>query len=298
MRKSVCLVDKIVRYDIHDVAEYINWSYFFHAWDIPQEFASVASVHDCPSCRRQWVDSFGGEKRECAVAASSLFDDAMSVLAKSDGIYAVNAVFMLFEANSDGDDIMLGETRVPMLRQQTVSSDGYCWCLSDFVRAEGADKVGVFATSVDEGMQSGSEGDDYERLLAQTLADRLAEAAAERLHEEVRKSLWGYAPDENLSVGELHRGVYQGIRPAVGYPCMPDMSINFILDDLCHLNRIGISLTESGMMMPHASVSGLMLAHPASRYFSVGNISSDQVEDYAARRGLDVETMKKYLQRN
>lgn len=295
MRK--CLVDKLVRYDIHDVAEYIDWSYFFHAWAIPHEFASVADVHDCPSCRRQWVDSLDEAKRECALAASSLYDDAKSMLAKCDGTYGVNAVFMLFEANSDGDDIMLGETRLPMLRQQTVGKDGYCWCLSDYVRADGEDRVGVFATSVDEGMQRVGAYDDYEHLLAQTLADRLAEAAAERLHEEVRKHWWGYAPDENLKIDELHGCKYQGIRPAIGYPCLPDMSINFLIDDVCQLSRIGISLTESGMMIPHASVSGLMLAHPLSRYFSVGRISDDQIEDYARRRKLDVSVVRKFLQR-
>lgn len=114
--------------------------------------------------------------------------------------------------------------------------------------------------------------DDYKRMLVQTLADRLAEATAEKLHEDVRRKEWGYAPDERLTVRELHNERYQGIRPAVGYPSLPDQSVNFLLDELLDMKQIGISLTENGMMTPHASVSGLMFAHPESRYFSIGKI--------------------------
>ena len=140
--------------------------------------------------------------------------------------------------------------------------------------------------------------DDYKRMLVQTLSDRLAEATAEKLHEDVRKKLWGYAPDENLSVKDLHNEKYQGIRPAVGYPSLPDQSVNFLLDELLDMKQIGISLTENGMMKPHASVCGLMFAHPASRYFSIGKIGEDQLADYAARRGMSIEETKKFLAAN
>jgi cobalamin-dependent methionine synthase I len=132
-------------------------------------------------------------------------------------------------------------------------------------------------------------------MLAQTLADRLAEATTERLHQEVRTMLWGYAPDEQLSIPDLLLERFQGIRPAVGYPSLPDQSINFVIEDLLDFKEIGITLTEHGMMRPHASVSGLMLGHPAAQYFSIGRIGEDQLADYAARRGKTVEEMKKYL---
>ena len=134
--------------------------------------------------------------------------------------------------------------------------------------------------------------------MVQTLADRLAEATAEKLHETVRKEIWGYAPHEQLTIRQLHNEEFQGIRPAVGYPSLPDQSVNFLLDELLGMKTIGIRLTENGMMQPHASVSGLMFAHPASRYFSVGKIDEQQLTDYAMRRGLPVEEMKRFLGAN
>ena len=128
--------------------------------------------------------------------------------------------------------------------------------------------------------------------------DRLAEATAEKMHETIRKEIWGYAPDEALSIHQLHNEEFQGIRPAVGYPSLPDQSVNFLLDKLLDMQQIGIQLTENGMMQPHASVSGLMFAHPASRYFSVGKIDEQQLKDYATRRGLPLDVMRKYLGAN
>ena len=118
------------------------------------------------------------------------------------------------------------------------------------------------------------------------------------MHAHVRRVAWGYAPNERLAMDDLLAGRYQGIRPAVGYPSLPDQSINFILDSLLDMQRIGIRLTENGAMHPHSSVSGLMLAHPASRYFSVGRIGWDQLQDYARRRGLPIDMMRKYLAAN
>jgi cobalamin-dependent methionine synthase I len=135
-------------------------------------------------------------------------------------------------------------------------------------------------------------------MMAQLLADRLAEAAAEKLHESVRRDYWGYAPEEQLSVEALHQERFQGLRPAVGYPSLPDASINFLLDRVLGFPQIGIRLTESGAMRPHASVSGLMLAHPEARYFSVGKIGPDQLADYARRRGIPVEVARRFLAAN
>ena len=116
------------------------------------------------------------------------------------------------------------------------------------------------------------------------------------MHEEVRKTIWGYAPDESLTISELHQEKFQGIRPAVGYPCLPDISINFLLDELVDFKSIGVALTEHGMMRPHASVSGLMLSLPQARYFSVGKIDEEQLHDYARRRNMPIEELKKYIQ--
>ena len=207
------------------------------------------------------------------------------------------------DANADGDDLLLNSKRFPLLRQQTakLKEDDPFLCLSDFVRPLSSgitDKIGAFATTVDAEMERLYAEDDYKRILVQTLSDRLAEATAEKLHEDVRKKLWGYAPDENLSVKDLHNEKYQGIRPAVGYPSLPDQSVNFLLDELLDMKQIVISLTENGMMKPHASVCGLMFAHPASRYFSIGKIGEDQLADYAARRGMSIEETKKFLAAN
>ena len=117
------------------------------------------------------------------------------------------------------------------------------------------------------------------------------------MHLYVRRTAWGYAPDESLTIPQLHQEQYQGLRPAVGYPSLPDLSVNFLLDQLLHLQRIDIRLTEHGAMMPHASVSGLMLAHPAARYFGVGPVGDDQLADYARRRGISLEILKKFLDR-
>lgn len=232
-----------------------------------------------------------------------LFKEANRMLNQLDAVYQTHGVVNIMDANADGDDLLLNGKRFPLLRQQAakLKKDDPFLCLSDFVRPLSSgitDKIGAFATTVDAEMEQLYAEDDYKRMLAQTLSDRLAEATAEKLHEDVRKKLWGYAPDENLSVKDLHNEKYQGIRPAVGYPSLPDQSINFLLDELLDMKQIGISLTENGMMKPHASVCGLMFAHPASHYFSIGKIGEDQLADYAARRGMSIEETKKFLAAN
>jgi cobalamin-dependent methionine synthase I len=182
-----------------------------------------------------------------------------------------------------------------MLRQQQVGSEYLS--LADFV-SDKPTKIGIFATSVDRGMETDFDDEPYQKMMAQLLADRLAEAAAERMHEEVRKNYWGYATDENLSIKEMQMERFVGIRPAVGYPSLPDVSLNFLINDVIDMKQIGISLTESGAMRPHASVSGLMLSHPKSHYFSIGKIGDDQVADYARRRQLPVEIVRKFLSAN
>ena len=253
----------IQTYDISQLRAYINWPYFFFAWQVKD-----------PS-----------EKERLRQEAEAFLDTL-------EGKYHAHALFLLLDAYSDGDDIIVSDDRrIPMLRQQEVGS-GYR-SLADYVAPlDSADtssltsKIGLFATSVDMGLETDFSSDAYQKMMAQLLADRLAEASAEVLHEQVRKQLWGYAPDENLSIADMLIEKFQGIRPAVGYPSLPDTSLNFVLDGLLDMKQIGIRLTESGAMKPHASVSGLMLAHPEARYFNLGKIGEDQLRDYYFSSGL------------
>lgn len=263
--------NKIITYKISEIVPYFNWAYFFYAW------------------------SMNGKAKD---AQLELRSEAEKLLADMEGRYHTRAVFALCEANSEGDDIIINGTRVPMLRQQKVIPGKPNLCLADFIRPASSgikDTIGLFATSVDAAFTSNNEGDPYQRMLSQTLADRLAEATAEKFHEDVRKKYWGYATDEQLTIKDLLAERYQGIRPAVGYPSIPDTSMNFLLYELLDMKGIGINLTESGMMVPHASVSGFMFAHPQSRYFDLGKIDDEQLEDYAHRRNKPVEELRKYL---
>ena len=289
----------VIAYDIHDVTEYINWLYFFHSWGFQPRFATIAQIHGCDACRASWLASFPKEDIPKAAEAMQLHKEAQRMLNALDGEFKVYAMYRLMDAYADGDDLLLDGVRFPLLRQQThVREDDPYLCLSDFVRPleQGiADTVGAFAATIDEEMEKPFEDDDYKRMLIKTLGERLAEAAVEKMHQHIRKHVWGYAPDENLSMQQLLNEEYQGIRPAIGYPSLPDISTSHILDELLQLKRIGIRLTENGMMQPHASVSGLMFAHPAAQYFSVGKIDQTQLADYAERRGKSVAEMRKYL---
>ena len=285
----------IITYDIHELAPYINWAYFFFAWQVKKE----------------------DEK-------ARLRQEAETLLTQFEGRYHAHALFELFEANADGDDIIVrGEReevrckRIPCLRQQQ-GKPPYL-CLSDYITPQNksltshlipeqssptrslsplTSKIGIFATSADIGLETDFDTDPYQKMMAQLLADRLAEAAAERMHEQVRKAYWGYAKDEHLTIQEMLVEKFQGIRPAVGYPSLPDTSLNFVLDELIDMKQIGIRLTESGAMKPHASVSGLMMAHPQACYFNLGKIGEDQLQDYARRRGLPIEVCRKFLAAN
>ncbi len=261
-----------IDYGIDEVRPYINWLYFNFAWGLSGKPES--------------------EKTKLRNEADAMLD----IFA---GRYRTHAVFGLFDANSDGDDLLLGGMRIPMLRQQHPAKPGDPnLCLADFVRplsSGRADRVGAFAVTVDGAMEHDFRSDDYQRMLAQTLADRLAEATVELMHEQVRRTYWGYAPHESLTKDELFSERFQGIRPAIGYPSLPDTSVNFLLSQLVGMKDIGITLTESGAMRPHASVSGFMFAHPEARYFNLGKIGHDQLADYARRRGVPVEMMRRFL---
>ena len=265
-------------YNISVLTPFINWLYFYHAWGL------------------------SGKPRE---DKEKMKQEALQMLASWEEKYHTHAIFRLFEVCSEGDDLIFflsdKKLRFPMLRQQHPSAPGEPnLCLADFIRplSQGIrDQVGVFCTSVDGTIIDEYSHDDYLNMMAQTLSDRLAEATAEKLHEEVRRdrAYWGYAPDENLTIEQQHREEYQGIRPAIGYPSLPDTSANFLIDQLIDMKQAGIRLTETGMMTPHASVSGFMFAHPKSHYFELGKIGDDQLRDYARRRGVPVELMRRFL---
>ena len=295
-------VDKVLTYTIHEVAPYINWIYFFHSWGFQPRYAAIADIHGCDSCRAYWLTTFPEEERAKAAEAMQLFKEANRMLNQLDENYHVHTIFRLCEANADEDNLILDGKLFPLLRQQIPHPDGSPFlCLSDFVRPLSSgipDTVGIFAASCDGEVELLYENDPYKRMLVQTLADRLAEAATEKMHEYVRKVAWGYAKDENLSIPDLLSEKFQGIRPAVGYPSLPDQSVNFLLNDLLHMEQIGITLTENGAMRPHATVCGLILAHPAARYFAVGKIGNDQLEDYARRKKMSVEETRKFLAAN
>ena len=269
---------KLKTYRISELTPYINWLYFYHAWGL------------------------SGKPRE---DKEKMKQEALQMLASWEEKYHTHAIFRLFEVCSEGDDLIFflseKKLRFPMLRQQHPSAPGEPnLCLADFIRplSQGIrDQVGVFCTSVDGTIIDEYSHDDYLNMMAQTLSDRLAEATAEKLHEEVRRdrAYWGYAPDENLTIEQQHREEYQGIRPAIGYPSLPDTSANFLIDQLIDMKQAGIRLTETGMMTPHASVSGFMFAHPKSHYFELGKIGDDQLRDYARRRGVPVELMRRFL---
>lgn len=293
---------------IEEIVPYINWKFFFHSWKLSPKFASITNIGMCGHCRAQWLASFKNEDIQKAQEASRLYDDAMELLHKFIDLDAeyVKAVLGLYEAFSENDTVFIDKKAFPFLRQQRKNDKNEYLCLSDFVapRSSGKkDYVGIFAVTAGAGadyllQKYRNQGDEYSALLMKSVLDRLAEAATEWLHEKVRKEYWGYAPNEKLTIPELFAVKYQGIRPAVGYPSIPDQSINFLLHDMLCSDEIGITLTENGVMYPNASVSGFFFSHPQSRYFAVGPVSDEQLDDYAKRRGMSKDEIRKFLLSN
>lgn len=308
-------ISHIYTFPAASLTDYISWPYFFHAWQFAPRFASVAAVHTCPGCQGSWVSSFPEADQPQAKAALTLFHDALDMLRvfQNEGMSAQAKVVIVRAASRDDDIVLPTEgIALPMLRQQgNATGRAPFLCLSDFIRPETAqpaaerpddapdvaDHIGIFAAATDQSAEDLFPDDPYRHMLSQTLADRLAEAATELMHLRVRRELWGYSPWEQLTQQELLTGKFQGIRPAVGYPCLPDQSLIFILNDVLGLGEIGIRLTESGAMRPHAATCGLIFAHPAARYFDVGRIDRHQFSDYAHRRGMDEARLRPFLAR-
>ncbi|MCT2559622.1 methionine synthase [Tsuneonella sp. YG55] len=280
-------------WDLEDLRGYIDWTPFFRAWELHGTYPSILD------------DEVVGE------TARSLKADADAMLDRivAEKWLTAKGVAGLWPCARDGDDVtvhLAEEERhvlLPFLRQQIKKSrDRANMCLADFIDPAG-DWIGGFAVSI-HGIEPHSQAflaakDDYSDILLKALADRLAEAFAEALHRHVRTDLWGYAPGEQLSNEALIKEQYRGIRPAPGYPACPDHSLKPVLFDLLDAERhTGIALTESFAMYPTAAVSGFYFGHPESQYFGVARIGRDQVEDYAARRGVDVATAERWLRPN
>lgn len=293
---------------LEEVIPYIHWTFFFNAWKLNGRFAEIARIHGCDSCRAVWLAGFPEKDRAKAAEAMQLHKDAVRLLDRlvASKVEYCKAIYGFFPANSEGDTIRMGNAVLPLLRQQTKREENCYKCLSDYVMpvSEGrTDYVGAFVVTAGAGVDElkdafEREGDTYRSMLLQTLTDRLAEAVAEYLHEKVRKAYWGYAKDESLSIPDLFKVKYQGIRPAIGYPSLPDQLLNVTLDSLLDMSQIGVTLTENGAMCPTATVSGLYIAHPASQYFMVGSIDEEQLKDYASRRNLTEEQARKLLSKN
>ena len=282
-------------YDNWDLAElrnYIDWTPFFRAWELAGNYPAILT------------DEIVGE------SASDLFRDAQAMLDQiiDEKWLTAKGVAGIWRARRDGDDILVApqneEFTLPMLRQQVVKrGDKPNNCLADFIDTAD-DWIGGFAVTaghgIDEHIQRFQmDKDDYNSILLKALADRFAEAFAERMHEHVRKDLWGYAADENLNNADLIREKYQGIRPAPGYPACPDHSLKPILFEMLDATaNTGIELTSGFAMTPTAAVSGFYFAHPQADYFGVARISEDQVEEYATRRGVSVDQARQWLRPN
>ncbi|MBV8079735.1 MAG: methionine synthase [Actinobacteria bacterium] len=266
--------------EIADLVPYVDWQFFFHAWDLKGKFPAIL---DNP-------------------AARELYDDAHEVLDRLAGgsELAARGVYGFWPAHADGDDVVLDGTRFCFLRQQADHGDGRPnRCLADYV-APGGDSVGAFAVSIQGADEVAAEyadaHDDYRSIIVKALADRFAEAFAEWLHARARRE-W-YAPDEAFTPDELVAERFRGIRPAFGYPACPDHSEKQKLFDLLGARELGIELTESFAMTPAAAVSGIYLAHPDAKYFAVGRIGNDQLEDYAERKGRPVADVERWLRPN
>jgi 5-methyltetrahydrofolate--homocysteine methyltransferase len=289
-------------FDLAEIAHYIDWGPFFQTWDLHGAFPAILN------------DEVVGE------SARRVYSDGRSMLKRVvDGRWlTANAAIAFLPANAINDDdieVYTDDTRSEVafvwrnLRQQTIKREGVDnKCLADFVapksidgRPSGiADYIGMFAVTAGLGIERKEQEftgllDDYSAILLKAIADRLAEAFAECLHERVRRDLWGYAPDEALDVEALVREKYQGIRPAPGYPACPEHTVKRAVFDILKCEEMGMTLTESYAMHPAASVSGFYLSHPKAEYFNVGRIGEDQIADYAARAGRDAHELRRAL---
>jgi len=275
---------------LRDLRASIDWTPFFRAWELAGNYPAILD------------DPVVGE------SARSLFEDAQAMLERliAERWVTPSATVGLWRCKREGDDVLVlagnDWTRVPFLRQQVKKREGRPnMCLADFINPEGEDWIGGFAVGI-HGLEPHlarfkAGNDDYSDILLKALADRLAESLAEVLHAEVRNRIWGYA-DEHFSNEQLIREKYQGIRPAPGYPACPDHSVKPMLFDMLGGNPGGVTLTENNAMLPTSAVSGFYFGHRDAQYFGVARIGQDQLQDYAGRRGVEVEIAERWLRPN
>jgi 5-methyltetrahydrofolate--homocysteine methyltransferase len=283
---------RVLDVPLAEIVPYIDWTFFFTAWQLKGRFPAIL------------------EHPKYGAAARELHEHGQAMLARmvDEGMVGARAVYGFWPAARQGDDIVVYDEartserlRLPMLRQQQRSGEGPHLCLSDWLAPVGGppDHIGAFAVTAGLGADEAARrfeaaGDDYSAIMVKALADRLAEALAELLHQRARRQ-WGYGADEQLSLEDLVAERYRGIRPAFGYPACPDHTEKGKLFELLAAQELGIGLTEHFAMTPAASVSGIYLAHPQARYFGVGRIGLDQVRDYAARKGMTVAEVERWL---
>ena len=285
-------------FDLGTIAKYIDWGPFFIGWEMPGRFPEVLT------------DKIFG------VEATRLYNDAQKLVEKivAEKWFSANGVIGFWPAKSNNKDTVTlqtkkGEVRLESLRQQMKKASGQpSYSLADFIKpdhsplgaSEGTDYIGAFAVTIKGAREHidrfAAEHDEYNKILVQIMADRFVEAFAECLHQQVRKQHWGYEKNESLTNEQLIKEEYHGIRPAPGYPACPDHTEKLKLFNLLSVTEnIGIELTESLAMDPPASVCGWYIAHPQSHYFGLGKIGRDQLQDYAQRKGMNLEEAEKWL---
>jgi len=289
-----------IDYPLEELRKYIDWTFFFHAWKIPGKYPEI------------FHDPLKGEE------AQKLFDDAQCMIEEiiSKKMVHAKGVFGIYPACSVGEDVNIYKdehgleqlSTLHFLRNQEKKETGTPnLSLADFIAPQTSgslDYIGLFAVTAGIGIEKWVKHyedalDDFSSFMLKILADRFAEAFAERLHERVRKEFWGYAANENIPVPEMLREGYAGIRPAPGYPGCPEHSEKRTIFDLLEAEKnAGITLTENFAMYPAAAVSGYYFSHEFSRYFNLGKVSSQQVEGYAKRKNISIEQVKKYLRQN
>jgi 5-methyltetrahydrofolate--homocysteine methyltransferase len=285
--------------DLSELARYIDWAPFFQTWELSGPFPAILD------------DPVVGE------AAQSVYAEGREMLKRViEGRWlTAHGVIALMPAASIGDDIELygdsSRTEIALtwrnLRQQNQRPSGKPnYCLSDFIAPADSgvrDYIGAFAVTAGLGIEKKlaefeAKKDDYNAIMLKAIADRLAEAFAEWLHQRVRREYWGYAADENLDAVAMIREEYRGIRPAPGYPACPDHEVKAALFHLLDAEKVGMSVTESHAMLPAASVSGFYFAHPEATYFAVGKIGEDQLDDFARRSGISIDDARRRLAAN
>ncbi|TLX72383.1 methionine synthase [Labilibacter sediminis] len=305
-------------YSIAEIRKFIDWTFFYQAWNLTGNYDGIELI-ETKEQEDEWLQKFKSESAKGkAVEALKLWRDAQKMLNKieQDKMLTPKAVYGLFPANSDGDDIIVytdenrNEEKIrfnQMREQQDKPGKQAFHSLADFVAPASSgikDYIGGFAVTAGVGIEKWEKAyeddhDDYSAILLKALADRLAEAFAELLHFRVRKEFWGYAPEEEFNTENFIRERYRGIRPALGYPACPDHSEKRLLFDLMKVEEnVGITLTEHYSMYPNASVSGIYFAHPKAMYFGIGKVGKDQVEDLARRKGMNIEEVEKWIPLN